>query len=221
MKKTLLMLSCGVALTMASCSQEKTTETTTNMETPATEPAATTTTTTTTTTISPAMYTDEEVQKRADRIVADMAAKMKMDAATRTKVRTVYINRGKKMAEVANKYATDTTGMAAAMRTVYDNSDMEMKNVFTDPAMYQEYETNRVSYYDNNYMDDASMSTSTDNMSSMDAKSKTKYDDGSKIKVKADGDVKMKDAEGNKTKMDSDDGTVKDKPKGEDKTVIK
>ncbi|WP_303312609.1 hypothetical protein [Hymenobacter sp. BT730] len=219
MKKTLFMLSCGVALTMASCSQEKTTETaTTNMD-----GAATTTTTTTTTTQA---YSDEAIERRADRIAADVAAKMKLDDATRTKVRTVYVTRGKRLGEVQQKYAADTTGMAAEMRTVYDNSDLELKQVFPDPTMYEQYETNRVAYYDNNYMDDSDMSTSassssTDNTMDADAKSKTKYDDGSKIKVKSDGDVKMKDAEGNKTKMDADDGTVKDKPEDGDKSVIK
>ncbi|AIZ63204.1 hypothetical protein PK28_04995 [Hymenobacter sp. DG25B] len=202
---------------MASCSQEKTTETaTTNMD-----GAATTTTTTTTTTQA---YSDDAIERRADRIAADVAAKMKLDDATRTKVRTVYVTRGKRLGELQQKYAADTTGMAAEMRTVYDNSDLEMKQVFADPTMYQQYETNRVSYYDNNYMDDTDMSASSssmDNTMDADAKSKTKYDDGSKIKVKADGDVKLKDAEGNKTKMDADDGTVKDKPVDGDKSVIK
>ncbi|RYU81524.1 hypothetical protein, partial [Hymenobacter persicinus] len=83
MKTSLLFLSCAATLAMASCSQEKTTDTTT------TDGGAVTTTTTTTTT-TPAMYTDEAYNSRADRIAADMAAKMKLDDATRTKVRTVY-----------------------------------------------------------------------------------------------------------------------------------
>lgn len=220
MKKTLLLLSCAVALTMGACSQEKTTDTaTTNME----GDGMTTTTTTTTTTMTPAMYTKEAVESRADRMAADMATKMKLDEAMRTKVRTVYVNRGMRMSELANKYATDTTGMAADMRNVYSESDMEMKQVFVDPAMYTQYETDRMSYYDTNYMDDTSMSADASGSSdaSMDANSKTKYDDGSKVKVKSDGDIKIKDAEGNKTKMDADDGTVKDKPENGDKTVIK
>ncbi|NVO84032.1 hypothetical protein [Hymenobacter terrestris] len=36
-----------------------------------------------------------------------------------------------------------------------------------------------------------------------------KGDDGSKIKKQADGDIKIKDANGNKVKRDADDGTVK------------
>ena len=35
--------------------------------------------------------------------------------------------------------------------------------------------------------------------------------DNSKVKVKADGDVKIKDAQGNKAKIDGDDGTMKTK----------
>ncbi|MBT2557022.1 hypothetical protein J7E24_04440 [Hymenobacter sp. ISL-91] len=36
-----------------------------------------------------------------------------------------------------------------------------------------------------------------------------KADDGSKIKKQEDGDIKIKDANGNKVKRDADDGTVK------------
>ncbi|NVO30623.1 hypothetical protein [Hymenobacter lapidiphilus] len=36
-----------------------------------------------------------------------------------------------------------------------------------------------------------------------------KGDDGSKIKKQADGDIKIKDVNGNKIKRDADDGTVK------------
>ncbi|AII51314.1 hypothetical protein [Hymenobacter sp. APR13] len=208
MKKTLFLLSAAAAFTMASCSDNKTTDTATTTD------GMTTTTTTTTTTA----YSDDAIQQRADRIAAAMAAKMKFDDATREKVRTVYLNRGKRLGELQTQYATDTTGMAAAMRTAYMDADTEMKSVFTDPTQYSAYETSRMDYRDDLYMDDMS---STPEVSTTDASAsnssmsmeegKTKGADGSKVKVSADGDVKVKDAEGNKMKVDGDDGTMKAK----------
>ncbi|GAA3939383.1 hypothetical protein [Hymenobacter algoricola] len=216
MKTSLLFLSCAATLTMASCSQEKTTDTTTM------DGGMTTTTTTTTT--SPAMYTDEAYNSRADRISADMATNMKLDDAMRTKVRTVYYNREKRFGDLQRKYTTDTTGMAAEMRTVYMDTDNEMKSVFTDPTQYSAYESSRADYYEDNYMDASAMSSdssgmsssssmgSSDQMSNSDnsamasgtdvTKMKAKADDGSKIKIKDNGKVKVKDAEGNKTKTE-------------------
>lgn len=218
MKKTLLLLSAAAAFSLGSCSENKTAETATTTD------GMTTTTTTTTTTA----YTPEAIESRADRMAADMAAKMKFDDATRTKIRTVYVTRGQRLAELQSKYAADTMGMAAARRDVYNNADMEMKSVFTDPTQYSAYEASRMDYMDDRYMDDNTMSSSSSDMSSsdnmtdgMEPGSKMKGDDGSKLKVKADGDVKMKDAEGNKAKMDADDGTVKMKPVDGDKSVIK
>lgn len=48
-----------------------------------------------------------------------------------------------------------------------------------------------------------------------------KGEDGSKIKKQADGDIKIKDAAGNKVKQDAEDGTVKMKSADGDKKVIK
>jgi ABC-type glycerol-3-phosphate transport system substrate-binding protein len=218
MKKTLFLLSCAVGLTMASCSQDKTTDTATTAD-------GTTTTTTTTTTTS---YSEDAIQRRADRIAADMAAKMKLDEATRTKIRTVYITRGQRIGELQQKYATDTTGMAAAMRDVYANTDTELKTVFTDPTQYSAYESSRTEYMDDRYMDDDAMSASSMDSSSMDnsATSSTQSSDmqtgtDGKVKVKRDGDVKLKDSEGNKAKIDADDATMKVKPENGGKTVIK
>ncbi|GAA4372201.1 hypothetical protein [Hymenobacter koreensis] len=229
MKKMFLLLSCAAAMTMASCSQEKTTET----------DGTVTTTTTTTTTARPAVYTEEAYNSRADRISADMAAQMKLDEATRAKVRTAYYNRSKRLGELHNQYMEDTTGMAAAMRTVYTETDAEMKTIFTDPAQYSAYESSRTNYYEDRYLDDAmaqgmdseeganSMSSSSDMSATASgegamevSKMKAKDADGNKIKVKSDGDIKTKDAAGNKGKMDADDGTIKDKPADGDKTKM-
>ena len=225
MKNSLLILAGAAALSLASCSQEKTTEVTT-------VPADGTTTTTTTTTTTSAM-SEADMNARAQRIANKMVADMKItDEATKTKIRTVYVNRYKRMNEMSTRYTADTTGMAAAMREANMETDTEFKTVFTDPTQYQAYEASRSTYYDydydNSYTPDASTMSTTDNtaadampsgstssnMKSMDA------GEGGKIKVKADGDIKIKDAAGNKTKVDGDDGTVKMKPAEGEKTKM-
>jgi hypothetical protein len=219
MKNSLLILAGAAALSLASCSQEKTAETTV-----ATDGAATTTTTTTTT----GALTDAQIEARAQRIADKMVADMKItDEATKTKIRTVYVNRYKRMNEMRTKYTTDTTGMAAAMREGNMAEDAEFKTVFTDPTQYQAYQSSRSTYDDSNYQDDASATSMTDTASSSMApssmtteetsttttsdmggtgtgaevsKMKAKAEDGSKIKIKDNGKVKTKDAEGNKSK---------------------
>jgi hypothetical protein len=213
MKNSLLILAGAAALSLASCSQEKTTEITT------TTPAADT---------APAMSaaeTDAMIEARAQRIADKMVADMKIsDEATKTKIRTVYVNRARRMGEMRTQYTTDTTGMAAAIREANAATDAEFKTIFTDPTQYQTYETSRNTYYE--MEDDDTMSSdamSSDNMStttSTDNSADAMSADGGKMKVKSDGDVKMKDAAGNKMKVDGDDGTVKMKPEDGKKTKI-
>lgn len=225
MKKYLMLLSCAGLLTMASCSQDKPADT-----------ASTETTTTTTTdasgtgTAAMGGYSDADYNSRADRISGDMATKMKLDDATRAKVRTAYYNRSKRLGELHDKYASDTTGMAADMRSVYSDTDTELKSVFTDPAQYSAYESSRDEYMEDRYMttpssmsDGTSMSdgsdmstttttttteeTSTQDMGSASgsgmaiSKMKAKDADGAKLKVKDNGKVKTKTADGEKSKM--------------------
>ncbi|GAC1594857.1 MAG: hypothetical protein NVS3B25_18040 [Hymenobacter sp.] len=220
MKNSLFILAGAAALSLASCSQEKTTAVTT---TPGAADGTTTTTTTTTTT---APESDAAIEARAQRIADKMAANMKItDAATKTKIRTVYVNRAKRINELKTKYATDTAGLAAAMRDAYAATDKEFHVIFVDPTQYQAYESTRSTYDDSNYLDDnAAMSapttdtTSSRSMSSSTsttpaasatapgaevmtaAKMKAKATDGSKIKVKENGKVKTKDADGTKMK---------------------
>ena len=214
MKNSLFVLAGAAALSLASCSQEKATEVTT-------APVAangTTTTTTSTSTTTTATESEAVIEARAQRIANKMVANMKIsDAATKTKIRTVYVERAKRMNEVKTKYATDTTGMAAATREAVANTDAEFKTIFVDPTQYQAYESSRSTYDDSNYMDDTSISTpdntSTDAMSSGTAtdntmgtdamgatKIKAKYEDGSKLKVKENGKMKIKEADGAKIK---------------------
>ncbi|MDQ2772782.1 MAG: hypothetical protein M3Y54_20045 [Bacteroidota bacterium] len=217
MKNSLLILAGAAAFSLASCSQEKTTEV-------ATTPTDGTMTTTTTTTTSAPM-TDAQIEARAQRIADKMAANMKItDEATKTKIRTVYVNRYKRMNDLRTKYGTDTTGMAAAMNQSNMDTDSEFKTVFTDPTQYQAYESSRTTYYaDDNAPMDSNMSSvdttgamSSENMSSTDnnmsstdnmggdamsaSKMKVKAEDGSKMKMKENGKVKTKDADGTKMK---------------------
>ena len=223
MKNSFLILAGAAALSLASCSQEKTTEVAT------TDGAAGTTTTTTTTTTSAPM-SEADIQARARRVADKMVADMKItDEAMKTKIRTVYVNRYNRMNEMRTKYGTDTTGMAASMRESNMSTDTEFKSVFTDPTQYQAYETSRTTYYgeDNTPMDNMSSSdmSNTSDMStsapaSSDMSGSSMSADGGKVKVKADGDIKIKDAAGNKTKVDGDDGTVKMKPTEGEKTKM-
>ena len=220
MKNSLLILAGAAALSLASCSQEKTTEVTT-------APADGMTTTTTTTTTTP--MSEADIQARAQRVADKMIADMKItDEGMKTKIRTVYVNRYNRMNEMRTKYGTDTTGMAVAMRESNMSTDTEFKSVFTDPTQYSAYETSRTTYYDedNEPMDNASsdMSSSSDmnnSASSSDMSGSNMSADGGKMKVKANGDIKIKDAEGNKMKIDGDDGTIKEKPVDGGKTKIK
>lgn len=218
MKKYLMLLSCAATLTMAACSQEKSADTAT------TDTTSTTTTTTTDASGTAAMggYSDADYNSRADRISSDLATKMKLDEATKAKVRTAYYNRSKRLGELHSQYTTDTTGMAAAMRDVYSDTDTELKTVFTDPAQYSSYETTRSEYMEDRYMTEPNsmsdgstmteegsattdMSTTTTATAAGDgmeiSKMKAKDADGSKVKVKDNGKVKTKTADGEKSKM--------------------
>jgi hypothetical protein len=158
-----------------------------------------------------------------------MVADMKItDAAMKTKIRTVYVNRYKRINDLRTKYGTDTTGMAAAMRESDMSTDTEFKSVFTDPTQYSAYESSRTTYYaedntpmDSNMSSSADMSAGSADASGSNMSAADMAGEGGKVKVKADGDIKIKDAEGNKMKVDGDDGTMKMKPVDGEKTKIK
>ena len=211
MKNSLLILAGAAALSLASCSQEKTTETTVNVPDGAGSTMS-------------AADMDAMAEARAQRIADRMVADMKItDEATKTKIRTVYVNRYRQMDEMKTKYASDTTGMAAALRESMAVTDAEFKTIFADPAQYQTYESSRTTYYameneEPSVSTDASASASTVDASASNTESMSSTD--GKVKVKADGDIKIKDADGNKLKVDGDDGTIKTKGNNGDKTKI-
>jgi hypothetical protein len=236
MKNSLSLFVGAVALSLASCSQEKTTDTTT--------------TTTTEGATATAMPDTAAYRSRSSRVSEKFITDMKItDPAMQSKVRTAYYNRSKRYGEMTSKYASDTTGMAGAMRQYNTDTDTEFQSVLTDPSQYQSYQSSRSTYDESNYMDDASsanampadnsassdMASSTDMTSGVGVKeSKTKLEDGSKLKLKDDGTVKtkgdptsgapLKDSktkleDGSKIKVKGD-GTVKVKDANGEKTKM-
>lgn len=236
MKNSLLLFAGAAALSLASCSQEKTTDTTT-------------TTDANTAVMQPdtAIYRSRS-QRVADKFVSDMKI---TDEATKNKIRTAYYNRSKRYGEMTSKYSSDTTGMAAAMRQYNTDTDTEFQSVLTDPAQYQSYQSSRPTYDEANYMDDtnstdaassatmpaddnSSMSSGTMDAGAAVKESKTKMENGSKIKLKDDGTVKTKgeltdgaSLKDSKTKLEDGtkiklkgDGTVKVKDANGDKTKM-
>jgi hypothetical protein len=136
----------------------------------------------------------------------------------------VYVNRYRQMGDMQSRYTTDTTGMAASMREANMATDEELKTIFTNPTQYQAYEASRPTYYEMERAEPA-MSSSADMSSDMDASASgtgsMSANKGEKIKMSSDGDIKIKDAQGNKTKVDGDDGTLKMKTEDGSKTKIK
>jgi len=222
MKNALLLLAGATAISLASCSSNTTTETTTTAGAPA---DSTATATTTTRTVS-----DETYHARGNRMADKFASSMKIsDAATKEKLRTAYYNRSKRYDELMAKYKADTTGFGAARRQYYQDTDSEFKTILVVPAQYQSYESSRPTYDEANNLDtadqtaaassatmpsDSSSTTTTSTTTTTTeetpgtmgsgadvAKGKSKMTDGTKVKVKSDGTVKVKDAAGNKAKM--------------------
>lgn len=238
MKNSLLLFVGAAALSLASCSQEKTTDTTTTTTTAPADATAT------------AMPDTAAYRTRSNRVSEKFISDMKItDPAMQGKIRTAYYNRSKRYGEMKSKYASDTTGMAAAMRQYNTDTDAEFKSVITDPTQYQSYESSRATYDEANYMDDASSATTmpADNSASSDMasstdmtpgsavkESKTKMENGAKIKLKDDGTVKTKgdlnnaeELKDSKTKLEDGtkiklkgDGTVKVKDANGEKTKM-
>jgi len=243
MKNSLLLFVGAAALSLASCSQEKTTDTTTSTTAPADATAV-------------AMPDTAAYRSRSNRVSEKFISDMKItDPAMQGKIRTAYYNRSKRYGEMTSKYASDTTGMGAAMRQYNTDTDTEFQSVLTDPTQYQSYQSSRSTYDESNYMDnanstdaassattpsdDSNMSSGTGNMSGSSMggavkESKTKMENGAKIKLKDDGTVKTKgdlagaeELKDSKTKLEDGskikvkgDGTVKVKDANGDKTKM-
>ncbi|GAA4004046.1 hypothetical protein GCM10022408_14640 [Hymenobacter fastidiosus] len=210
--RLILLSAVAGALTVASCSQDKKTETTTAITPTAGDTAVV---------IDNAG--DMEYQDRADRIANQMATDLSLtDSVVVTKVRTVYYNRARRLSDLDNQYATDTAGRYAAARAVNAEADNGLRTALNSPDKYRQYETNRLSYADTRYVagapetvvvaTPATVTTvrntgprkAVKKLENDDDNRKVKYMDGSKRKVSSDGDVKIKRADGSKVKIDAD-----------------
>ncbi|RYY17607.1 MAG: hypothetical protein EOO36_09460, partial [Cytophagaceae bacterium] len=140
MRNSLFLLVGTAALSLASCSQEKSTDTAST-----TAPADAT---------AVAMPDTASYRSRSSRVSEKFITDMKItDPAMQSKVRTAYYNRSKRYGELKSKYGTDTTGMAGAMRQYNTDTDTEFQGVLTDPAQYQSYQSSRSNYDESNYLD--------------------------------------------------------------------
>lgn len=212
MKKLLMLLPVAAAFSLASCNENKPADTATTTETTTTSTAAT-------------GDMDAQYRSRAKRIADKMAADMKItDTAVVSRLEDSYYTRAQRLGDLRTKYTSDTTGMSAAMRSAYSETDTELKG-YLPAETYTAYETSRPTYYEDAYMDDTDMASGSGSMdnsaSASTATGSMDGGEGGKMKVKGDGDVKIKDAAGNKAKIDGDDGTVKLKPENGEKTKIK
>lgn len=170
---------------------------------------------------------DAMYRMRSRRIADKMYSDMHLtDTTMRTKFATTYYNRAKRYGEMRTKYQADTTGQYQAMRQADMETDKEFQTVLTDPKMYKEYETHRMDYSDDKFMDDASMGGgemngggTMDGGSSMNSGGGAEggaMNSGSDAEMaggKMDGDkakVKIKGEDGSKLKMKDGDVKVKD-----------
>lgn len=215
MKKTFLLLSCAAALTLASCSDNKT--------------ETATTTTTDTMAAAPGNDMDATYRSQADATAQRMATDLNVtDTAVVAKARDVYYNRARRLADVRNQYTADTTGLAAARNSAYQESNDEFRDVLT-PDQYTAYTSNPGRYYEE--VDIVTVTPASAPLTpgqkieraaaGVAPGTKVKGPDGSKIEVDKDGDIKIKDAQGNVAKKAGDDGTVKLKPENGEKVKIK
>lgn len=217
MNKTLLFLSCAATLTAVSCNQDK----------QAAVDAATTPSADTAVVVNEhanAMADSDTVAYRtdADRLADRIAQDLRLtDTVVVTKVQKTYYTRGRRIQQANTRYATDTTGRYAALRTINDETDRTVKTIVTDPAQYNTYTSNRDAYYAGTPYT-ASETTTVETTPTRTAAAprrqgpaivkyerdggdvKIEYANGTKVKIDKDGERKTKYASGKKVKVDDD-----------------
>jgi hypothetical protein len=217
MNKSLLFLSAAVAFTAASCNQDK----------PAAMDAATTPSADTAVVVGDNNLDNDtaayrtEASSLADRIAQDLNV---TDTVVVTRIEKTYYTRGRRLNEINTRYATDTTGRYAAQRLVNDETDREVRTIVTNPTQYRTYETNRSSYYAGTPYS-VTTTTTTEERNAAPARrrgpaiekyeqkangeTKIKYANGTTVKIDKDGDRKVEYPNGVKVKKDADDGERK------------
>ena len=205
MNTRFLLLAAAATCALASCSQEKTTETVT---TPAD--------TNQITAVDTLAYRTPAVDL-ANRVAADLSP---ADTALPRKLQPIYFTRGRAMQTIETRYATDTTGRYTALRAANDQTSNEVKAAVSEPQ-YKTYSTNAGRYYAGPYSAATlAAAKATETKASLNARlgqgsgvkklensedeGKVKYNNGAKIKRSDDGSLKIKRADGTKIKIDED-----------------
>ena len=210
MHKTLLFLSAAATLLAVSCTQDK----------PAAVDAATTPAADTAVVVND---TADTYRTDADALATRVANDLQLtDTVVVTRISKTYYTRGQRLNEANSRYATDTTGRYAALRTINDETDREVKTIV--PDQYDTYASNRSTYYDGTPYTTAVEAPAAARAAtparrrgpaiekySKKANGETKivYANGKTVKIDKDGDTKVKHANGTKVKRDADDGQVK------------
>lgn len=217
MKHPLLLFSCATALSVASCTPDKT----------AAVDAATTPSADTAVVVNDdvLMIYREQGNRVASRVTNDLGI---TDTAQVRQVRRVYDTRATSLGEADARYAADTTGRTAAMREINRTTDKEIKSIVNDNDRYLTYEKKRATYYTGTeYEADAEREQTTSTApaaarparrqgpaivkyeTQRDGDTKIKYADGRTVKIDKDGDRKTEYPNGTKVKRDADDGKRK------------
>jgi hypothetical protein len=138
MNKNLLFLSVAAATFAAtSCTQDK----------PAAVDAATTPAADTAVVVTEAPVDTATYRTDADALAARVAQDLKLtDTVVVTRISKTYYTRGRRLNETKARYTADTTGQYAALRTINDETDQQVKAIV--PDQYDTYATNRGTYYD-------------------------------------------------------------------------
>ncbi|WP_375417139.1 hypothetical protein [uncultured Hymenobacter sp.] len=148
MKPHFLAALGALGLLLASCSDEKSTETT--AAAPAAGESSLVPTSATPIPVGD-LYAADTITYRTDaRHLADrVAADLKLaDPITERRLEKVYFVRRQRRAQLDRRYTADTTGRYAALRQLNDDTDREVRQVLPSPALTRTYERGRAGYYD-------------------------------------------------------------------------
>ena len=217
MNKTLLFLSCAATLTAVSCNQDKQAAVDA-ATTPSADTAVVVRENAVATTDTDTVAYRTEADRLSDRIAQDLRL---TDTVVVTKVQKTYYTRGRRIQEANTRYAADTTGRYAALRSINDETDRSVKTIVTNPAQYNTYSSNRDAYYAGTpyTASETTVETTTRTTATPAPRRKgpaivkyerdggdvkIEYANGTKVKIDEDGERKTKYSSGRKVKVDED-----------------
>jgi hypothetical protein len=145
MNKSFLFLVCAITLTTVSCNQDKPEE----VEVATKHTASTSYAVSKSREAAIPVADTAAFRIEADRIAERIAKDLRLtDPVAVTKVQKTYYTRGRRLREANTRYATDTTGRYAALRSINDKTDRSIKTIVTNPEQYKTYKSNREDYYE-------------------------------------------------------------------------